>query len=225
MKHFKPIGITAIVIILMLSACSKDEIAKEDFPVLGTCKPVAFTGNLSQSSTDNKITYLTNGGGKIVIDKYLITISHTDYPEFHIAFWSIIQEDLNGKHMKSFLGDRRSLIFPDGAKITIVNGKLNDSRISISIHEGNSYCHLNNSCNTLEYSTLNSPYAQQLDDAEADGETATFEITKTGLNYHNIYIEDTPGNKVEERVSLGRIYKDQPKMTYDDYDDPRLANT
>lgn len=229
---------TTIVVLFLTSACSKDEVSKEDFPIFGTCKPVDFTGNLSQSISENTYTYLTSGGGKIVMDQKnaYIGISHKNYTIFKIELWGTVEvngetlysanhENLNGKHIKDRFGNRRTIIFPDGAKITMITSGKYGPLVSVSIRDGNEYHYLNFNCKTLEYSSINSPYSQRLDEAEADGETGTFEITETGLNFFNIYIEDTPGNKIEEKVPLGRIYKDKPNETIDDYDDLRLPNT
>ena len=64
-----------------------------------------------------------------------------------------------------------------------------------------------------------------MDDAEPDGETGTFKITSTRFLYNNIYNETSPGQKVEKEVPLGESYFENPKLTTDFYDDPRLANT
>jgi len=41
----------------------------------------------------------------------------------------------------------------------------------------------------------------------------------------NIYTEDVVGQKVEKRVPLGEIFKNEPTTTHDYYDDPRLSRT
>jgi len=228
MKYFKHTSIKVLVILLLLSSCCKkdDDNQDEDVPKLGTCKSVSPTGNFSSIDLSKGIfTYETSGGGKIVMDQYLLTITHKDYSLFKIELWGIVQEGLNGKHIKDFSSNRRSLIFPDGTKITIVNSNLGDSRISISIHDGNDYHHINSICKTLEYSVINSPYAQKLDDMQADGETCTFEFTETRVLFLNIYTEDVVGQKVEERVPLGEIFKNEPTTVHDYYDDPRLTRT
>ena len=226
MKHFKLIALTNLILFLLLSACKKDDDNLTDkFPILGTCTPVAFTGNLSQSSTDNIITYITRGGGKIKIDGYTFFYSHKYFADFNIVFRGFEHEDFNGKHIKDFLGNRRSLIFPDGAKITIVNAELNKSIKSFSIVDGEEYHHYNFTCNKLEFSSVKSPYAEGLDYEEVDGETATFEITETEILYYNIYTENRPGIKIENKIPLARLFKDNPIQVYDLYDDPRLKNT
>jgi len=228
-----------MIMLVFISARQKNEDDEEDkLPVLGTCEPVIFTGNLSQSITENTITYLTSGGGKIVMDQKntIITITHADYQNFKIDLWGSLvvngetlnsanHENLNGKHIKDRLGNRRSIIFPDGAKITMVAAGLNEQLVSVSIHDGNEYHHINFNCMIMEYSSANSLYAQKLDDNEVDGETGTFEITDTGLLFYNIYKEDVVGQKVDERVPLGEIFYSDPTRINDYYDDPRLSRT
>tara|TARA_R110002049_G_scaffold97098_3_gene236956 strand:- start:8923 stop:9609 length:687 start_codon:yes stop_codon:yes gene_type:complete len=228
MKYFKHTSIKVLVILLLLSSCSKkdDDNQDEDVPKLGTCESMSPTGNFSSIDLSKEIfTYETCSGGKIVMDQQLLTITHKDYAHLKIEFWGITQENLNGKHIKDFSSNRRSLIFPDGTKITLVNSNLGDSRISISIYDGNVYHQINYGSKKLEYSAVNSPNAQELDDMQADGETCKFEFTETSVLFLNIYTEDVVGEKVEERVPLGEIFKDEPTTVHDYYDDPRLSRT
>lgn len=116
--------------------------------------------------------------------------------------------------------------FPDGAKITLISNGYAGPPVSIRIYEGNESHHINPACNnTLEYSGTDAAITKLLDEAEADGETGTFEFTATGLVYVNIYTENIPGNKTENRVLLGEIFKEDPNNVYDYYDDPRLGHT
>ena len=213
----------AMVILAISFSCKKETEVEpiEELPVFGTCKAATAIGGLSQSATDGIITYLTSGGGKIVIDRFTLTISHKDYPNFAIQSWGYSHENLNGKHIKDWEGVRRSLIFPDGAKVTMIANGRNQVYQSVTIYDGNQCHHINASCNatynTLEYSSANSAFTKRLDDAEADGETGTFEITATGLLFNNIYNEMTPGQKVEKRVPLGELFKDEPGRVADYY--------
>lgn len=224
MKQLFQLSIYVFLFSVVLFACKKDdEVPEEDFPVFGTCKSVNPEGNLSLSGSKNEIfTYETSGGGKIVyrMETHTFTFTHADYPDFSIQFWggksgknvfSAAHENLNGYLIKDKLGDSRSLIFPDGAKITIVCADNFGALLSATIYDGKECHRINLTCNNLEYSSANSAYTKLLDDAEADGETCTFEITKTGLLFDNIYIEEMPGQKVVKRVPLGELFKDDPK--------------
>lgn len=233
---------TAIIALVLMSACknSDDDILEEPFPVSGTCKAVNPVGNLTSIDlSKGTFTYETNGGGKIVfkpitVDLGSITISHENYKNFKLEFWGITEveskisgnhENLNGKHIKDRESNTRTIIFPDDAKITMVSSGETDPIISITIYEGNEIHHINMDCNILEYSSANSKYTKELDDAETDGETGTFEFTETGILFLNIYTEDVAGQKVEERVILGELFIDEPTTVNDYYDDPKLGHT
>lgn len=220
---------------MFLFSCGKDTVIddkKDQLLVFGTCEGVPAKGRLSESAADSTITYITSSGGKIVMDhkRLVITITHKDYINFRLQFWGSIDkngkkvyggnhENLNGKHIEDRESNRRSLIFPDGAKITMI--AIGYELLSVTIYDGQECHHINTACNNmLEYSSATSTITQQLDDAEPDGETGTFEITATGLLFYNIYTETTLGVKVEKHVPLGEIFKDRPTTVNDYYDDP-----
>lgn len=234
---------TVIITSFLMSSCDNgDDTMEEVFPEFGTCEAVKPNGNFKLADPINGMfTYETNGGGKIafspiVANQGSITISHKNYPNFKLEFWGLTNidgeskisgnhENLNGKHIKDRVSGTRTIVFPDDAKITMVSNGEIDPMLSITLYEGNEIHHINMSCDKLEYSAANSKYAKQIDDAQADGETSTFEFTETGLLFLNIYKENSAGNKVEERIPLGEISKSQPNTVNDYYDDPRLGHT
>jgi hypothetical protein len=218
---------------MCFAACHKDtEEPREEKPEfeLGSCQAVAATGHLTAS--DFKYTFTTSGGGKIEMDlKSYIKISHADYTNFTLELWGGIDEDedgifsisdnhenVNGKHVKDRPGSRRTIIFPDGAKMTLVADGKTGPLQSISIYDGAESHHINVTCNTVEESLAKSSVAQALDDAEADGETGTFEFTETGLLYKNIYTEDEPGKKVENVQPIAELNRDNPNQVIDYFD-------
>lgn len=231
----KYILLITIIFSFFTGSCSKNEdINSEELPKLGTCEAVTPKGNLNIIANGNEFVYNTHGGGKMIYytENHIFYFSHENYPSLAIQFWggfnnvfSSVHENLNGKYIKNRMNNKRSLIFPDGAKITMVYAEDYEAFLSVSIYEGNEIHHINVECNTVEYSSTNSPFAKQVDDAEPDGETATFEFTETGLLFLNIYTEDVAGQKVEERVKLGEIYIDEPNNVTDYYDDPRYDHT
>ena len=234
---------TVIITLFLMSSCDSDDDTKEEpFPVFGTCKAVNPVGNLTSIDlSKGTFTYETNGGGKIVfkpttIDAGSIIISHEDYPDFKLEFWGTANvnseskiaghhESLNGKHIKDRTFRIRTMIFPDDAKITMVSSLETGTLTSITIYEGYEIHHLNMVCNILEYSSVHSKYTKQIDDVEADGETGTFELTDTGLLFLNIYTEKVLGQKVDKRVILGELHKDEPFKISDHYNDPRFGHT
>jgi hypothetical protein len=221
----------------LLPACKKSKDGKAQGPVLGTCQPMAPKGGLSYSSATGIYTYKSKGGGNISINPSTqITISHDSYPGFKIDFWGTVivngvpklvgnHENLNSKHIKDWWGARRSIIFPDGTKVTFVQSTTVAPIVSVSIYEGSESHHINIGCGKIEYSAADIAVTRQLDDAQADGETGTFEFTGTGLLFVNLYTEDEPGNKKVDRYSLGEIFRAEPSRVTDYYDDPRLNAT
>lgn len=226
-------------ICILLSACKKDKNGQpKELPVLGTCQVVAPIAGF-QVQEDGLYEYNSGKGTTIKIDTRIIdnihrstvTITYSksytyqlwgDYP---IAVGSALHENLNGKHTKDRIGKNRSVITPDGTKITLVSTGPQDPVTAFTIyHDANVY-HVNVTCNKLEYNASNQPITSRLDELQADGETSMFEETETSILFYNIYNEDTPGNKVYQRLDLGSIPKNNLNQVNDLYDDPRLDHT
>lgn len=222
------------------SACKKNgkEGPSDELPVLGTCDPVPVGSGLM--SQGNGIYEYRSAGGVVFKMQRLnegLTITMTDnsYPNtVTYQLWGIspaseiraaLYENLNGKHVKNRIGNNRTIFFPDGTKITCVAAGPEKSITAVSIYDGATAHHLNINCDKVEYSRLDAALAKRLDDQQPDGETSTYELTSTGLTFFNIYTENTPGNKVEQRIDLGKLYSANPNRVDDLYDDPRLDHT
>lgn len=222
----------AAFFLILVPACRKTTDNK--LPELNTCKPVTPANRLKKDSAA-AYSYETKGGGIIIITQTQTLIKHKDYAGFKIEFWGSVgspemnsghHENLNGKHIKDRKDPTRSVVFPDGTKITMVTQSIGGNPVSIRIYEGDE-CHvINAGCsNTLEYSGRSSFIASTLDEQEPDGETCSFEFTATGLLFVNIYKETVAGQKQMERVELGEIVRDNPSLVRDYYDDPTLPHT
>jgi hypothetical protein len=224
---------TGILLTFLVLACNKKS---DPEPQPQQCIPVAATGHLSIIS-DTVFQFTTSGGGKIVIDRARwITIMHKDYANFKIELWGGLtdngrtrtaanHENLNGKHLKDRLGKRRTIIFPDGAKITLVCDSVYGAMRTVSIYDGDESHQLNLDCNTIAHSSTVQSKAREMDAAEVDGETGEIIFTQAGLTFWNIYTEDTPGAKVDKKYLLGEIVRDKPSEVNDYFDDPRLGHT
>jgi hypothetical protein len=222
------------LVIFVFSSCSKDEPDEEK-----GCDPgLPVSGNLRFSSGDGQYQYRTSGGGLISIRlDNSILISHEEYAGFSLELWGIVgavggmgelsanHENLNGKHIKDRHGPTRTILFPDGAKITIVAAGEYERIRTVTIYEAGQMHRISSPCNTVVLSSTNAAEIKRLDDAEADGEAGSIEITPTGLIYWNNYTEPTPGNRTENKFKLGGLIKDQPNLINDFYDDPRLGHT
>lgn len=220
---------------VMLAATEYQPIQATASSASGGCQSTVTTGSLSATTVSNWYTFASSGGGQVVFQiGDAINIRHRDYPNFEIQLWggetyhTFEHENLNGKHIKDWLGNRRTIIFPDGAKVTItVAGTGSDRRaISMMIYEGTQVHRLDPSTGQLEYSReLSTEAVRELDDAEADGETSTFEITGSGLVYYTLYTENVPGQKVESRYDLGSLVLGNDNQINDYFDDPRIGHT
>lgn len=221
-------------ILLVLFSCKKNK-EENKGPELGTCKPVPATGSLSQASATAPFVYKTADGWTITIKlRDYIRVEHDTYSQYNLELWGVLEtgelsgnhENLNGKHLKDRLTNKRSIILPGGTKITMhVKGSFYSQLTMVSIYDGAAAHHINALCGVLEYSGSNIAISQQLDNQQADGETASFEISDNGLLFVNIYNEDSPGNKITERVLLGELFKSNPTRVNDYFDDPRLGHT
>lgn len=223
-----------VTLSLGVISCKKDRPDENELPNLNTCTPAAPAGRLSYSPKDGTYTYVTTGGGSIVISPPLfVLISHKDYHGFTIEFWGYTDgklagthENLNGKHIKDRLTSVRSLVFPDGAKITMNATGVYDPLTSISIYDNGAFHHINLTCNVIAYSSSQAgQLAQMFDQAEPDGETARFEFTQDGLIFYNSYSEHPDGKREENRQDLGRLSRENPNEINDLYDDERLGHT
>ncbi len=239
-RKTKSILFGSFALLIILTGCKKD--SKDSEPEPDPCNPseVKMKIGLNQIST-TLYHFASAGGATIKIGRTTpgdlqITTGYQSYCNFTYQLWGesdngklgpASHENLNGKHIKDKLGTNRSIIFPDGTKITLVatapwySGEVT----TISIYSGNSAHRINLVNNKIEYSASNATTAKNMDDAEADGETSSFEITTTGLLFYNIYEENTPGNKIMNRVNLGSLIKDNPTQVNDLYDDTRLGHT
>lgn len=201
------------------------------------CRTVAPVGGLSVVGPD-VYRFVTGGGGAIDIDLVArrelgdpITLTHSAYPGFRIDLWGVNggrlsgnHESLNGKHIKDRFGVRRTLVFPGGARITMVADGLYEPLHTISLYDGGQSHRIDARCGVVHSSTVQAR-ADARDAAEADGETGRFRFTETGLVFENLYTEDAPGVRVEEVVPLGELFRGSPGQVRDHFDDPRLGHT
>lgn len=241
----RKIGLARIValnlfVVLVFGACKKDHDKTTETTELGTCKEVAPRMGLKMEDPETFV-YESAGGAVIRImrrsrESLIIHLRYKAYPNFSYEFWGdadpgelgpASHENLNGKHVKDRFGTNRSVIFPDGTKMTYVSTApwYMGGITAISIYDGEIVQHLNMECFALEYSALAGAFARELDAKQPDGETSAFELTETGLIFYNLYNEETPGNKVEKREDIGSLVTDNPNQVNDVFDDPRLAHT
>lgn len=226
-----------LTLITVFASCKKDEPMQQGKIPEDPCPGVPLRGNLSYNDSTKTYLYVTKGGGIVLLGPASLKFQHIDYENFTFELWggyiengisylSFYHENLNGKHIKNKIGNHRTILFPDGAKVTLVAE--NDTAVvsKISIYDGADCFELDMLCNRiLKYSSSDASVTQARDNAEVDGETCTFDIDETGLLLYNIYTEDEPGIKVEDIYNLGEFFFHNPYDVKDYYDDPRLGWT
>ncbi len=230
----------------LILSCSKNQENEEEdgLPLLGNCKAMDALGGLKHTG-DGTWEFQSASGTNIKLGKYedeaqnglIATMTFLTFPDSNATYemwggaeigggpYNAAYENLNGKHLKNRIGNNRTLIFPDGIKITFVSAGPTATITAISIYDGANMYHFNITCDTVEYSASNSIITKKLEELQADGETSEFEFTDTQLIMYNSYMENTPGQKIYERVDLGSLEKGKPNLVNDLYDDPRLAHT
>ncbi len=248
--HLSQISNSALgmaLICLLSVSCKKEKENTSDnldpLPSFNTCVGAEPANGLVYNAENDYYRYEGSNGVSITLSctNGVVSMSYENGIAMTYELWGADgdtvccnHENLNGKHIKDRFGKTRSLIYPDGTKITLV---IEESFIlhtawadfhrvkGFAIQSGNSCHYINVLCNTVEYSGNNAYHAQQMDARFPDGETGTFEMTATGLTFFNIYNEEIHGQKIYNRVDLGTLFFDNPTQVNDLFDDPRLAHT
>ncbi len=233
----------ALSFCLLNTSCKKEEKEKEPdnnteaLPTLNTCIGVAPAAGLTYSADENLFTFTGANGVLVTVNlEGSVTMAYESELQMSYSLWGYAtdsifcnHESLNGQHTKDRLGTTRSLLYPDGTKITLVVENTTQSefyRVKGVVIKSGTACHyINMMCGVLEYSGNSAHIATQLDNLFPDGETSSFELTDTGLVFFNSYTEEVTGQKVYERVDLGRLFFDSPNQVHDLFEDPRYDHT
>lgn len=194
-------------------------------------------GTLTRDGTS--YTFITRDGWRILINRSAVTIIGPDQPDV-LQFWGDSDgllagshENLNGKHIKDVFGNRRSVRLPSGALITMISSGERLPLHTVSIYEDGQSHTIDPRTMTLLHSCAGHvPTAVARDEAEADGETASFGYMENGGTiFQNEYRQDVsetgePLEKVIDVQPLGSTGGPaNPKQVHDLFDDPRLAHT
>lgn len=234
--HFPFSLIGLICLQLFLTGCKHDP-SEEVINEIVTTEEIEPVGHMAVDPTSHSFIFRTNGGGTIYVrlnEVPEIKITHDDYEGFQLDFWGSTPDDssfygmhesLNWKHLKDRLMNTRTIIFPDGAKLTMIADGVDGPLISVSIYDMNESHRIDIQRKELIHSSENLTVAEELESQEADGEAGGFEFTETGLIYFNSFIETTPGILEYDYYLLGELLFDSPNAVLDHYDDPRFDHT
>ena len=224
-----------------------DHDAQKAYFRIDTCERVnEVRGQIKQTAAGAPMDYVTTSGKWIIkVDHTTVTVTRNTLCQLStVEMWGHPHENLNGKHLKDWWGDRRSLILDDGTKITMHADSAHTMVHKMSIYDGQISIEFNNDNNTVLHHSTDPAVAQLREVAEADGETGyvAFEPNNAPgaigtVFFRNIYTQANPGPApqclvmpvdvacVDDPLSrTGDLYQN-PKQVNDLVDDPRLAHT
>ena len=204
-------------------------------PQYGTGNP---GGHLCQEKPGAPINYTTSGGWKVSIngDKVIATspdgkqkIEHSGDPH----------EYVNGKHVKDWEGKQRSMVLPDGTKVTMGAQGANGVVETTSIYDGDQNIQIQNKGNEITHRSFDPRDTRARDAWQYDGETAGVSYNnKGGIDYTNYYTQDENFGVRSNHKDLASIqdpkWYERPfrpfwmfgqQTVHDHYDDPRLLTT
>lgn len=203
------------------------------FPVTPVCQTMIdgfeppTGGWYTQDGVGAPILFTTQGGYTIRIDRHTITV--TDPLAMNtVQHWGDPHENLNGKHIKDWEIDRRTLLLGDGTRITMHAQGPQMVVDRMSIYDGHNNVQVDNASNTITHAGRSLADTMCREREQHDGETARFTTdTITGVaRYDNIYTEDELFFVTPSQVPLGSTGGHaNPNQINDYYDDPRLGHT
>lgn len=201
-----------------------------------TCNATTPTGRLDTTGP-SKFIYVTNGNWRIEIVGWTITIIQPN-AQVKIENWgstpptnlgpgaAMGHENLNGKHIKDWMTQRRTNILPDGTVITLDGVGPTTGRVSI--YDVDQTHRLANTLGeaTVVWSCLHGMFGEA---EEADGETSRLRTDGEGWIWELIHDQagpdGNPGEKVPNIQLLARTFFNNPNQVNDFFDDPRLGHT
>ena len=204
-------------------------------------------GALSQiGGAGHPISYVSRSGNwEIKVDHSTVTVTrYTQCQGSTIQSWGHPHENLNGKHIKDWDTDRRTLLLDDGTKVTMHADNPQGVVHKMTIYDGPISIELNNDTNTVVSQSADPVVARQRDEAEADGETGYARYMPNNapgaigyFDFRNVYNQTSTGPAPQCLVApvdascinvplgtTGDFYLN-PSQVNDLYDDPRLAHT
>ena len=219
-----------------ITATSDGKSGSVELPVqTPTCGWPLPTGRLEVAS-DCSYSHITNGGWRITLNKLTLTIVDPSN-RVKIENWGVsdhgvevamAHENLNGKHVKDFLSNRRSHQLPDGSMITI-DASVGGRRAWVTIYDTDQTHRLDAGADQawLEWSSSQGQFGEA---QEPNGETSRIFDEGEGFRWENIYTQEAgaggvPGPKVPGVEGLAETVFANPGQVKDYFDDPRLGHT
>lgn len=184
-------------------------------------------GFWTQASPGTEIRVETHGGYTVRIDRHQIIVTDPIGTN-KVEYWGDPHENLNGKHIKDWETDRRTLLLGDGTRITLHAQGPQQVVEHTSIYDGQNNLQVDNTNNFVVHASTSLADTLCREREQHDGETARFVTdAATGIaRYDNLHIEDDDFVITPTNVPLGTSggYTN-PTQVNDYYDDPRLGHT
>lgn len=186
---------------------------------------------------NGSLTYTTRSGRwRVQLNGIQAVLEYADPVKHKWELWGELHENLNGKHIKEWQSLRRTLILPDGTKITASATSKALGLATTSIYDGARSYRVNAAGNTVLHSCIDATVAAQRDADEADGETGFLALLRSptstlgallALNIYNETGPASPFTRTYDFVPLGLTGEPEnnPSLVSDYYDDPDLGNT
>jgi hypothetical protein len=151
----------------------------------------------------------------------------------HLEYWGDgnVRENLNGKHIKDWFSEHRTVLIPGEGMVTLTRAKNPaTSKVTIktvSIYDADQTHRIDLHSGVVIFSQQQPRVGEA---AEPDGETCRFWDTGNGAFLENIYTQDPASNTglpiPQTHVPLGKTGGAAKPNRVDDYfDDPRLGHT
>jgi len=132
---------------------------------------VVPAGRLAQPVDKGPITHVTGQGWRIRIEAGAVTIRPPEESGADLQYVAYRMRDQLGTHdLRAWSGDRRTLLLPGGAKLTL-HGQAGEI-LKLSLYDGTESHEIDVLTQTLTHSRVDATVAQTREAAEADGEAA-----------------------------------------------------
>lgn len=186
---------------------------------------------LAPSDPGDALWFTTRGCWTVTIDHHTLTVTDPAGRNT-VQHWGDPHENLNGKHIKDWLSDRRTLLLPDDLQITVHATGPHGLIQTVVIYDGPHTRVIDVNINEVAESLDDAAATTARERNEADGETAriTVDLDEV-MTYESVYTQGenedgTPGPKEADAYPLGETGGSaNPNRVNDFYDDPRLAHT
>ncbi len=148
-------------------------------------------GFLRQQRPGAPIEYTTSGGFRVTINGHNVTITDPS-GKTRVVHSGDPHEYVNGRHIKDWNGKQRSILLPDGTKITMSATGPHGVITHTSIYDGDQNIQINNNGNRITHRSFDPWDTRTREYWQYDGETAAIVPNwGGGMDYVDVYNQDS----------------------------------